>query len=119
MALFEKKKKKKLNEEEPKKTAKHQKEEEVEEEETKKPAKKKKNLDIQVTVGRAHSSPKTYILNGDRGIFDALSAAGLVKKDSEIVSVNGSEVDEDELNDYELEDGDRVTLVRNVEGGNN
>lgn len=76
-------------------------------------------LDIEVSVGRAHSSPKPITLNGDRSIARALSDAGLVQKDSEIVSVNGKEVDDDELDDYELENGDRVTLVRNVEGGTN
>jgi sulfur carrier protein ThiS len=85
----------------------------------KKTAKSEELLDIEVRVGRAHSSPKTVTLNGARTPMDALNAAGLVKKDSEIVSVNGKEVDEDELDDMELEDGDRVTLVRNVEGGNN
>lgn len=74
-------------------------------------------LDIEVRVGRAHSTPKTIVLNGARTPMDALNAAGLVKKDSEIVSVNGKEVDEDELSTRDLEDGDRVTLVRNVEGG--
>ena len=68
-------------------------------------------------VGRAHSSPKPIILNGERTVIDALNAAGLVKKDSEIVSLNGEEVEEDELATTELEEGDRVTLVRNVEGG--
>lgn len=83
------------------------------------PKKKKQELlDIEVRVGRAHSSPKPVTLNGARTVMDALNAAGLVKKDSEIVSVNGKEVDEDELNTMDLEDGDRVTLVRNVEGGN-
>jgi sulfur carrier protein ThiS len=77
----------------------------------------KKDLDIEVKVGRAHSSPKSIVLNGERTPMDALNAAGLVKKDSEIVSVNGEEVDDDELDTMELEDGDRVTLVKNVEGG--
>lgn len=78
---------------------------------------KKKKLDIEVRVGRAHSTPKPITLNGERTVLDALNDAGLVKKDSEIVTVNGEEVDEEELGTYELEDGDRVTLVRNVEGG--
>jgi sulfur carrier protein ThiS len=88
-------------------------------EESKKHRKEKEErlLDIEVKVGRAHSSPKIYTLNGQRSVMDALNAAGLVKKDSEIISVNGKEVDEDDLADLELEDGDRVTLVRNVEGG--
>jgi sulfur carrier protein ThiS len=80
---------------------------------------KDKLLDILVKVGRAHSSPKDVTLNGARTVMDALNAAGLVKKDSEIVSVNGKEVDADELTTKELEDGDRVTLVKNVEGGQN
>lgn len=78
---------------------------------------KKKLLDIEVRVGRAHSTLQNVVLNGERTVLDALNAAGLVKKDSEIVSVNGEEVDSDDLDTKELEDGDRVTLVRNVEGG--
>jgi sulfur carrier protein ThiS len=83
----------------------------------KKKRKSKELLDIEVKVGRAHSSPKTIVLNGERTPMDALSAAGLIKKDSEIVSVNGKEVDADELDCVDLEDGDRVTLVKNIEGG--
>lgn len=79
--------------------------------------KKEELLDIEVRVGRAHGSPKTVSLNGDRTVQDALNAAGLVKKDTEIVSVNGKSVPEDELFTRELEEGDRVILVRNVEGG--
>lgn len=78
---------------------------------------KKELLDIEVSVGRANSSPKKYVLNGHRTVLDALNLAGLVKKDSEIVSVNGKEVSEDELTELELEEGDRVILVKNVEGG--
>jgi len=78
---------------------------------------KEELLDIEVTVGRANSKAKTYILNGQRTVLDALNTAGLVKKDSEIVSVNGKEVDEDELSELELEEGDRVILVKNIAGG--
>lgn len=83
------------------------------------PKKKKKDLDISVKVGRAHSKLAEISLNGSRTVLDALNDAGLVKKDSEIVSVNGEEVEEADLGKTELEDGDRVVLVRHVEGGKN
>ncbi len=103
-----------LNRNAKKKTSKDNKKEEAKVE---KKDKKERLLDIEVRVGRAHSTPKVIVLNGERSVLDALNVAGLVKKDSEIVSVNGKEVDEDDLETRELEDGDRVTLVRNVEGG--
>jgi sulfur carrier protein ThiS len=78
---------------------------------------KSKDLAIAVKVGRAPGTLKDVALNGERTVMDAINAAGLVKKDSEIVSVNGQQVDEDELDTYTLENKDRVTLVRNVEGG--
>jgi sulfur carrier protein ThiS len=83
----------------------------------KKSAKSTKLLDILVKVGRAHSTPEEVTLNGERTIMDALNVAGLVRKDTEIVSVNGKKVDNGDLSTYELEDGDRVILVKNVEGG--
>lgn len=79
--------------------------------------KKKEDLDIVVKVGRAGGKLQEISLNGDRTIADALAAANLVQKDTEIVSVNSSEVDNDELESKELKDGDRVVLVKNVAGG--
>lgn len=72
--------------------------------------------DILVKVGRVGTTIKEIALNGDRTVEDALAAAGFKIKDSEIVQVNGDEIEEDEM-DMELEDGDRVILVKNIEGG--
>jgi sulfur carrier protein ThiS len=79
--------------------------------------KKQKDLDIAVQVGRAHTKLVSISLNGDRTINQALHDAGLTRKDTEVVSVNGAQVDNDELDSYTLEDGDRVVLVKNVSGG--
>jgi len=73
--------------------------------------------DILIKVGRTGSPIKEVVLNGDRTVADALKAAGLNKKDSETVQVNGDEIDYEDEYDMELEDGDRVVLVRNIEGG--
>ena len=75
---------------------------------------KKKAGDIMVKVGRAGSKAEDYSLNGDRTVMAAIKAAGFSKKESEIVNVNGEEVD-DMYTD--LEEGDRVILVKNIEGG--
>lgn len=73
--------------------------------------------DILIKVGRVGAAVKEIALNGHRTVEDALAAAGLTKKESEVIQVNGEEIDEDEM-DMELEDGDRVVLVKNIEGGN-
>ena len=75
---------------------------------------KKKSGDILVKVGRSGSKAVEVMLNGGRTVEDALKAAGFSKKESEIVNVNGEEVDDISM---DLEDGDRVVLVKNVEGG--
>ena len=75
----------------------------------------KKNLDIAVKVSRVGSELKEISLNGNRTVSKALEIAGLNKKDSEVVSVNASEVEDWET--YELNDGDRLVLVKNVHGG--
>jgi sulfur carrier protein ThiS len=78
--------------------------------------KKRKNSEeeIIVKVGRTGSKVIDIALNGARSVADALEAAGITKKESEDVRVNGEDVEED----YDLEDGDRVLLVKNIEGGN-
>ena len=75
---------------------------------------KKKLGDILVKVGRTGAKPVEISLNGDRSVSSALKAAGYAKKEAEIVNVNGEEVDD---MDMELEDGDRVILVKNIAGG--
>lgn len=70
---------------------------------------------IEVKIGRLNSEVKTITLSSDDcTISKALQVAGMNKKDSEIVKVNNEE--EDDL-DSELENGDLVVLVKNVEGG--
>lgn len=76
---------------------------------------RKNSGDIVVKVGRVGSKADEYVLNGDRTVSAALKAAGFSKKESEVVNVNGEEVDDMYM---ELEDGDRVILVKNIEGGN-
>lgn len=68
---------------------------------------------IFVKVARTGSSSIEVCLNGGRTVEDALEAAGLNKKASEEIRVNGEDA---ELDD-ELDDGDRVVLVKNIEGG--
>lgn len=68
---------------------------------------------IFVKVARTGSSAIEICLNGSRTVEDALEAAGLNKKASEEIRVNGEDA---ELDD-ELDDGDRVVLVKNIEGG--
>jgi sulfur carrier protein ThiS len=71
--------------------------------------------DIVIKVFRTGSVGKEVCLNGDRTIEAALKAAGLNQKDTEVIQVNGEEVDD--VNDITLEDGDRVVLSKNIEGG--
>ena len=76
-------------------------------------ARRKKEKDILVKVARTGSKVQEVALNGGRTVEDALIAAGISKKTSEEIQVNGEEADLD----MELENGDRVVLVKNVEGG--
>lgn len=76
---------------------------------------KKVEKDILVKVGRTGARIIEVALNGDRTVEAAINAAGLSKKDSEIVQVNGEEVDD---MDMDLSNGDRVILVKNIQGGN-
>jgi molybdopterin converting factor small subunit len=70
---------------------------------------------VDIKVSRSGSKVETFTLaNGNRAVSDALRAAGINKKESETIQVNGEEIDD---MDYELEDGDRVVLIKNIEGG--
>ena len=80
----------------------------------KKKKEKKVEKDILVKVGRTGARIIEVALNGSRTVEDAINAAGLSKKDSEIVQVNGEEVDD---MDMDLSNGDRVILVKNIVGG--
>lgn len=77
-------------------------------------AKKSAEAEIFVKVARTGSKSIEVSLGGDRTVHAALKAAGLSKKESEGISVNGEEVDDLEM---VLEDGDRLVLVKNIEGG--
>lgn len=68
---------------------------------------------MDIKVSRTGSKVIEVTLNGGHSVADALEAAGLTKKASEMIYVNKEEVDDD----YELEDGDRVVLAKNIEGG--
>lgn len=79
-------------------------------------ARGKKVETIEVKVSRSGTSfLKTVTLNGDRSVAAALKAAGIAQKEAENVLVNNEEVDNPRK--YELEDGDKVVLVKDVEGG--
>lgn len=68
--------------------------------------------EITIKVARVPGKSIEVVLNGDRTVEDALTAAGFSKKSSEEIRVNSVEK---EL-DYVLKEGDKVTLIRNVEG---
>lgn len=76
-------------------------------------ARKNRDKAPMVKVARTGSKVIEVALDGGREVRDALDAAGISKKESEDISVNGEEVDIY----YELEDGDRVVLTKNIEGG--
>jgi sulfur carrier protein ThiS len=71
------------------------------------------HTDITVKVARTGGLVKEIALNGKHTVEDALIAAGLTVKASEEIRVNGESVDAD----YELEDGDRIVLAKNIAGG--
>ena len=74
---------------------------------------RRKKSEIEVKVGRIGGTLQEVLLNGDRTVADALEAASLSVKSTESVRVNSEPA---ELDD-ELEDGDRVTLVKEIRGG--
>ena len=75
-----------------------------------------KSGDVVVKVFRSGSKGVEVALNGGRTVEDAIKAAGLSKKESETIQVNGEEIDDLTM---ELEDSDRVVLVKEVAGGYN
>lgn len=72
----------------------------------------RKHTTITVKVARVPGKLVEVELNGGRTVADALKGAGFSQKDSEEVRVNSV----DREMDYELKAGDKVTLIRNVEG---
>ena len=75
------------------------------------------NKGITVEVMRIGTAAKKVALEEGATVAEALEVARLSQKESEIVQVNEDVVDNDELNSYELENGDEIILVKNVEGG--
>ena len=73
---------------------------------------RKKSGTITVKVARVPGKLVEVELNGGRTVADALTGAGFSKKDSEEIRVNSV----DRGMDYELNNGDKVTLIKNVEG---
>lgn len=69
--------------------------------------------EITVKVARVPGKMVEIVLNGHRTVADALDAAGFAVKSTEEIRVNSSEAETTK----ELKDGDRITLVRNIEGG--
>ena len=67
---------------------------------------------ITVKVARVPGKLVEVELNGGRTVADALTGVGFSKKDSEEVRVNSV----DRGMDYELKAGDKVTLLRSIEG---
>jgi len=67
---------------------------------------------ITIKVARVPGKLVEVELNGGRTVADALTGAGFSKKDSEEIRVNSV----DREMDYELKNGDKVTLLRNIEG---
>lgn len=76
--------------------------------------KKENNKSIIVNVFRAGSKGIEVALNGARTVKDALIAAGLQKKETEIINVNNVEIDD---MSHVLEHEDRIVLVKNIQGG--
>jgi len=74
---------------------------------------KRKSDDIIIKVGRVGAEVKEVSLEDGATVEEALEAAGLSSKTSESVRVNGEDVDLD----YELSDGERVMLVKDIRGG--
>lgn len=69
--------------------------------------------DIFVKVARTGGNAIEVCLNGSHLVEDAIEASGLNIKASEEIRVNGEEAEFD----TELRDGDRVVLVKQIEGG--
>ena len=77
----------------------------------------KKAKGFTVSVSRPGSRSIEVASNGGDSVADAILAAGFNLKASEIVQVNGDEVEEDELDQIEVSEGDRIILVKNIQGG--
>lgn len=73
--------------------------------------------EIVVSVGRMGGDAKRVSLTGTGTIREALQAVGLNKKSSELVQINGDEINQNNVMDYKLKEGDQIILTRNIEGG--
>ena len=76
-------------------------------------ARHKKTKAVWVEVARLGTKAERVALNGRHTVADALETAGINKKDTEEITVNGDDAEMD----YQLEDGDKVLLTKNIEGG--
>lgn len=74
---------------------------------------------IIVKVARAGARVQEVALNGGRSIKRALEIAELTLKPSEVVYVNDKEISLSKLESTDLENGDEVILVKDVQGGAN
>lgn len=72
---------------------------------------------ITAKVCRSGGRAIEVALSTGNSVEDAIDAAGLNLKTSEVVQVNGEEVDRSELSEMKVEDGDRIILVKNIQGG--
>lgn len=77
------------------------------------------SADLEVIVVRQGGTPVRVNLEDGASVQDAIDNADFTVKSGDTVSVNGDEVDRDELDELVLEDGDRVQLTANFEGGSN
>lgn len=68
--------------------------------------------DVFVKVARTGSRAVDVCLNEDKTVEAALEIAGITAKASEDIRVNGKAADLDQV----LKDGDRVTLIKDIEG---
>lgn len=73
--------------------------------------------ELSVVVLRSGGRPVRVNIAEGSTVEDAIEQAGYTVKDRDNVSVNGDSMDRDELADTELEDGDRIVISANFEGG--
>lgn len=68
---------------------------------------------ITVKVCRTGTSAISVKIKRSGTVKDAIAKAGLLKKDSELIQVNGQDADMAK----KLKSGDNIVLVKNVAGG--
>jgi sulfur carrier protein ThiS len=75
--------------------------------------------EIFVEVARTGAAAQTICLNGEHTVMDACKAANISPKSTEAFKVypKGSNDGKAVKSDYDLNEGDRLVLVKNIEGG--